>query len=292
MNDKMCSLRQSDIAMLFALELAGLTDLAKEQERKFSNNTYGSIITNMLQAETERTSNYYIETNLSYSKYNSNRLLFQENIFLDKESDDESRSNDVSQVNAKEINKVALIQDAMSRMALKYMSIEEDSFSLLPVLVYLGADLPNYFTLSHRLPYKSHEDNPFKKYELTTNKSFLFLDVRRVDWKKTIELRLDKVPEAERLLLCYKIIFASYYQTLLSLYDSQVDKIHYPLHKLQGCIKYLLESDRKQYYPYVTGILDSLSDKVSLFHSSKRIDSKERYEIDKILVEYLSVTNF
>ena len=289
MNDKMCSLRQAEMAMIFALKEADLLDLAKEQEEIFTTQPLSSSLTHMLQTETERTANYFIETNLVFSKYNENRLLFQENIFLDCD-DNFSDDANLTCINYKETNKVALIQNAMSRMALKYMQQQDESFNLLPVLVYLGNDLPPYF--SHNRSYQSkQEDSPFSRFELSTNKSFLFLDVKTVDWQEIIKLSLEKVPEADRLLLCSKIIFASYYQILLSLYNKEIDKIYYPLHKMQECIIFLLKKDKELYYPYANGILASLSDKLSLFQSSDRITSNERYEVDKKLAEFLSVTN-
>lgn len=254
-----------------------------------------SPYTNMLQSDTERTSRYYIESNLLYNKYNNNLLLFQENIFIDPKSKNtfiSERNADIENVNFHEINKIAIMQNAISNASLKYMRTTDKSFNILPVLVYLGSKEDSYNIVHHfrvKKVYDKKEDDILSKFALMQNKNFLFIDVREEDWKSILEIQIYKVPENERSYISRKIIFAAYYEILLALYDEQVDKIFYPLYKMRESIQFLLREDPVIYIPYISGILESLSNKLALMESGECIGN--RYEIENYLNEFLNVSN-
>lgn len=184
------------------------------------------------------------------------------------------------------------MQNAISNASLKYMRTTDKSFNILPVLVYLGSKEDSYNIVHHfrvKKVYEKKEDDILSKFALMQNKNFLFIDVREEDWKSILEIQIYKIPENERNYISRKIIFAAYYEILLALYDEQVDKIFYPLYKMRESIQFLLREDPIVYTPYLSGILESLSNKLALMESGECIGN--RYEIENYLNEFLNVSN-
>lgn len=294
MNDKMSSL-VGELSVIY-----GAREFSDEIVQELENRLKQCRVpyTNMLQSDTKRTSTYYIENNLMYNRHNNNVLLFQENIFIDVKSEKKSTSElntDMKDVNSHETNKIAIMQNAISDASLKYMKVADKSFNILPILVYLGSKKDSYNVAQHFRFKKAcygKEDDIFSKFALMQNKNFLFLDVREVDWNSILKIQLYKVPENERSYISKKIIFAGYYEILLALYDGQVDKIFYPLYKMKESIQFLLREDNELYAPYISGILESLSNKLDLMRSSECIENhSKQYEIEVYLNEFLNVSN-
>ena len=69
MNDKLSSLVMAEIAAIFVTEKQ-YPEISREIEMSLKKICITSNMSNMLQTDTERTRNYYIENNLLYSKYN------------------------------------------------------------------------------------------------------------------------------------------------------------------------------------------------------------------------------